>query len=503
MTKSLEGYRLVVSGFELEQQEHRGIAVYTKGLLRALKAAGAEIWLLTEFDPAMQDISKAGLPQVVQKRIRTSRILDSLNSGEIVETVPSHLNQLLKRLPVAKQALKLLVTARKLKKLLYSNFFPRKRIKRKQLRLINYRELIGSPYERCERLSYLRHVDGLICARNCFLDSFSLARRHKSLALEIDLKGFDGLITTSPLNIRPVNVQLFAQTVHDIIPLDYQGTQDHLPSFTRRLQAARHSKIIFVSEDAKQNYKLSLSTESNKQHEMQCVVTQPPSLHFPGDCLDWEARVPNIQIPCTSHNLHSLKPCNYFLFNSSVVPHKNLLFALKAFVETGLEHKNIHFCITGKLQNDEYSKLIASAAKNHKGIIFTGYVDEATKRQLYLNALGLLSPSLVEGFGIPVLDGACLGLSTIASPIASHREIQALNDFADHVLICSTLITSDWASAMRLISLKHERNMSELSRQSQDNKLNQIRADRIERYRKYQSLIDRYFEQSISKLVTS
>ena len=43
MTQPLHGLRLVVSGFELEQQEHRGIAVFTKGLLRALKAAGAEI----------------------------------------------------------------------------------------------------------------------------------------------------------------------------------------------------------------------------------------------------------------------------------------------------------------------------------------------------------------------------------------------------------------------------------------------------------------------------
>ena len=61
--------------------------------------------------------------------------------------------------------------------------------------------------------------------------------------------------------------------------------------------------------------------------------------------------------------------------------------------------------------------------------MLTGYVDEATKRHLYLNALALISPSLVEGFGIPVLDAACLGLPALASPIGSHREIQAMHDF--------------------------------------------------------------------------
>ena len=82
MTRSLKGIRLVVTGFELEQQEHRGIAVFTKGLLRALKGAGAEIWLLTEIQPSTHDIKKAQLPKAVQERVNASRILDILNSGE-------------------------------------------------------------------------------------------------------------------------------------------------------------------------------------------------------------------------------------------------------------------------------------------------------------------------------------------------------------------------------------------------------------------------------------
>ena len=37
----LKGLKLVVCGYELEQREHRGIAVFSKGLLRSLKQAGA------------------------------------------------------------------------------------------------------------------------------------------------------------------------------------------------------------------------------------------------------------------------------------------------------------------------------------------------------------------------------------------------------------------------------------------------------------------------------
>ena len=65
--------------------------------------------------------------------------------------------------------------------------------------------------------------------------------------------------------------------------------------------------------------------------------------------------------------------------------------------------------MTGKLKSDSYSKAVKEVVANEPAILLTGYVDEATKLDLYLNALALLSPSLVEGFGIPVLDAACLG----------------------------------------------------------------------------------------------
>ena len=79
----LKGLKLVVCGFELEQREHRGIAVFSKGLLRSLKQAGAEVWLLSEVAPPMHDmLSRAWLPQAVRRTVFTARLLDQLNSGE-------------------------------------------------------------------------------------------------------------------------------------------------------------------------------------------------------------------------------------------------------------------------------------------------------------------------------------------------------------------------------------------------------------------------------------
>ena len=504
MKRDLEGIRIVVSGFELEQQEHRGIAAFSKGLLRALKAGGAEIWLLTEFGQSINESSKTRLPKPVQRRITAANILEKLNSGEDEELRAEFWIQLIERLPIARKCLKLIRLIKKKKGELKSIYFPRKYIKRNKLELFTKKDLIKSPYERCERLSYLREVDGLISAKDCFKDSFSLGSRKNREVLQIDLYGFDALITTSPLNIEPLNVSTFAQTIHDLIPLDYQRTRDNLSCFTRRLEAAKHAIRIFVSEDAKQNYEDSFEEFNTRLYNNTCVVTQSPSLEFPGDSLDWEARAQHVQVSSSDNSeQYKLDPFSYFLFNSSVVPHKNLLFALKAFIESGLEQKNIRLCITGKPQNDDYSQSVNEYAALHSSIIFTGYVDEATKRQLYLNALGLLSPSLIEGFGIPVLDAACLGLQTIASPLGSHREIQIMHDFEDFVLLCSTLSTSDWASAMRLIAGAHQQTLESTSKLNHTNSLKIMRSERILRYRNYQALIDKAFRERICSILAS
>ena len=79
----LKGLKLVVCGYELEQREHRGIAVFSKGLLRSLKQAGAEVWLLSEVAPPMHDmLSRLDADKRCVRTVFTARLLDQLNSGE-------------------------------------------------------------------------------------------------------------------------------------------------------------------------------------------------------------------------------------------------------------------------------------------------------------------------------------------------------------------------------------------------------------------------------------
>ena len=78
-----------------------------------------------------------------------------------------------------------------------------------------------------------------------------------------------------------------------------------------------------------------------------------------------------------------------------------------------------------------------------------------------------------------------------------------MHDFEDVVLLCSTLNTSDWASAMRLVAGENELTMAGKRELSQMNMMRKIRSERILRYRKYQDLIDKAFRAEICKLLST
>ena len=119
-------------------------------------------------------------------------------------------------------------------------------------------------------------------------------------------------------------------------------------------------------------------------------------------------------------------------------------------------------------------------------------MDENSKLDLYLNALGLLSPSLVEGFGIPVLDGACLGMPTVASNCESHLEIQNLYDFADHVLCLETLRSREWAAALQAVAGSNQHLADYPAKTSRE---------RISRYHKFQTILINQLQQDLISIL--
>lgn len=106
---------------------------------------------------------------------------------------------------------------------------------------------------------------------------------------------------------------------------------------------------------------------------------------------------------------------------------KNLLVYSSGLRRIGSQQSRglVQLCVTGKLKKDDYCRAVQKIVRHEPEILLTDYVDESSKLDPYRNALSLVSSSLAEGFGIPVLDAACLGMPTIASDFESHLRTQA------------------------------------------------------------------------------
>ena len=248
------------------------------------------------------------------------------------------------------------------------------------------------------------------------------------------------------------------QTIHDLIPLEYVAHNEDPLMFSHRLQACMPAHRLYVSQSTENKYTahiqnahnpLSIHSNHNGHEPREKVIIQSPSLHFPSWLTQDPKRIADLQP--VSHLLRKLTPFRYFLFNSSVEPRKNLLFLAKAYAESDLYRRGIKLCVTGKLKGDNYSKAVKEIVSHEPGIILTGYVDKDSKLDLYLNALGLPAHRWLKA-GIPVRDGACLGMPTVASDCESHLEIQGMHDFAEHVLCLDTLDSRDWAAALQAVA---------------------------------------------------
>ncbi|WP_428151634.1 glycosyltransferase family 4 protein [Brevundimonas sp.] len=72
---------------------------------------------------------------------------------------------------------------------------------------------------------------------------------------------------------------------------------------------------------------------------------------------------------------------------------------------------------------------LAAAGVSRDRVVFTGYVSEAEKAALLLNAAFCVYPSFFEGFGLPVLEAAAMGVVTVCSNSSSIPEVAPENCF--------------------------------------------------------------------------
>ena len=118
----------------------------------------------------------------------------------------------------------------------------------------------------------------------------------------------------------------------------------------------------------------------------------------------------------TKYNL----PARYFLFIGTLQPRKNIKGIVQAYAHYRAQTANPAGLVLAGGQGWLYDPAWVAGVD---GVHLTGYIDEADKGALYHHALGLVFPTLYEGFGFPVIEAMHCGTPVIASTTSSLPEL--------------------------------------------------------------------------------
>ncbi len=118
----------------------------------------------------------------------------------------------------------------------------------------------------------------------------------------------------------------------------------------------------------------------------------------------------------------------YILSLCTLEPRKNLVFAIKSFIELIKKHNidDLVLVLSGGHWNTfigNLNKEIENFGLYKDKIIKTGYIKDDDLASLYSNALMFVYPSLYEGFGLPPLEAMQCGCPVITSNVSSLPEV--------------------------------------------------------------------------------
>ncbi|MBV8802988.1 MAG: glycosyltransferase family 4 protein [Gammaproteobacteria bacterium] len=207
----------------------------------------------------------------------------------------------------------------------------------------------------------------------------------------------------------------FVFTIHDLIHLHIPGNKKYFKiiyDLFIKPAAHRAHKIITVSEYSKHQIMTWANIKSEKISVVKNGVSKAFSpdgdKHFPG--------------------------YSYFLYVGNSKAHKNLPHLIKTFSHAKIDSSIKLILITPETL--ELKQLIAHFSLQNR-IIFSRALDEKQLSAYYRGAMGLLFPSLYEGFGFPVVEAMACGTPVITSNVTSLPEI------AGDAAICISPLDTD------------------------------------------------------------
>lgn len=271
---------------------------------------------------------------------------------------------------------------------------------------------------------FIKLILGILKIAKSLLIKFKKNNQYEHLYKDID-------IFFSPHQMVPIefqNIQHIQKYVllHDIIPMilpEYNKEwQKKKGWFWELFQSINKNDFYFAnSEYTKQDF-VKHVPKINPEHIKVIPLSTGANYQKTDNKTELEKVKEKYNIPSDKKYLFSL---------CTLEPRKNLIFAVKNFIEF-IKKNNIDdfVFVLGGGQWDNFMKQLGESIndleKYKDKIIKIGYVDNDDMSALYSGAEMFVFPSLYEGFGIPVLEAMQCGCPVVCSNTTSIPEV--IND---------------------------------------------------------------------------
>ena len=213
-------------------------------------------------------------------------------------------------------------------------------------------------------------------------------------------------------------------TIHDLNHLTYGGLKEKLYYLLLLKRFARSSKkVLTVSQFSRGEIADWLEMSQDKirvvYNAIDSELAEPIS----------DSEIAQVL------GKYQLVKGGYFFCLSNPKPHKNVELLVEAFQKFRLENDRIPLV----LSMNEFAE--------RPGVKALGGFSDRETRALIAGSKALFFPSLYEGFGLPPVEAAVVGIPVVVSDISAHRE--ALQDLAaDEAIWIDPSDTELWTQAM-------------------------------------------------------